>query len=113
MKNETIEIGKITYSATGHVLGHFWGGGIGAYGSKKITSDTKEELLDKAKKMLDDGSLDSGMGYESLIGACIEITCKTVVEIDGKDFVNKEYEVEFIGNLTEEQIDFLTDLDLI
>ena len=94
------------YKSTGLVYGNYWGGGQGAYAARRLEADTKEELLKQAEKGLD-GSLDDGMGYESLIGAILNITKFTTVEIDRKEFVNKEYETEFVGELTEEQIDFL------
>jgi hypothetical protein len=41
------------YIATGFVLGNCWGGGQGAYPSKKITSDTSlEDLLCQANTKL-------------------------------------------------------------
>lgn len=100
---------KVRYVAQGHVLGNYWGGGSGSYPTIKISGDTKEEVLEKAEKALEDGSLDSGMGYESLIGAVLDVTCITTVEIDGKEFTNEETEMEFVGELTEAQSDFLLD----
>lgn len=99
---------KIKYKSTGLVYGNHWGGGQGAFSARRLEANTKEELLKQAEEGLD-GSLDDGMGYESLIGAMLNITKFTTVEIDGKEFVNKEYETEFVGELTEEQIDFLID----
>jgi hypothetical protein len=96
----------IKYKSTGVVFGNYWRGGKGAYPAREIKADSREELLEQAKKGLD-GSLDSGMGYESLIGALIEICKITTIAIDGKHFTNKEYETEFIGDLTEEEEDFL------
>jgi hypothetical protein len=61
----------------------------------------------KANEALKDGSLDSGMGYESLIGARIDIEVITTIIVDGKEFVNTEYETELIGVLTDEEKDFL------
>ena len=98
----------IRYVSTGLVYGNYWGGGEGAYAARKLSADTKEELIKQAKEGLD-GSLDDGMGYESLIGAVLNITKITTIEKDGKEFVNREVETEFVGELTEEQIDFLID----
>jgi hypothetical protein len=98
---------KVRYKAQGYVLGNYWGGGTGAYPTIKITGETKEEVLAKAGEKLKDGGLDSGMGYESLIGAVLDIKCRTTVEIDGKDFHNEETEMEFIGELNEDQSEFL------
>ncbi len=102
---------KISFSSIGHVLGNCWGGGQGSYGAKSLQADTKEELIKKAKEKLADGSLDRGMGFESLIGAILYITKTTTIVIDDKDFENKEYEVELIGDLDEKQQLFLAAKD--
>ena len=47
------------------------------------------------------------MGYESLIGAIMDITTITTVTIDGKDYINEETETEDFGNLNQEQSEFL------
>ena len=102
----------VKFTSTGLVHGNYWGGGKGAYKAEKLSADTKEELIEKATKMLDDGSLDSGMGYESLIGALLNITKTTTIIHDGKPFSNEETESEFIGDLTEEQQDFLIECEM-
>ena len=99
---------QIKFTAKGYVLGNYWGGGQGAYPTIRFTANTREELLEQANKALRDGSLDSGMGYESLIGAVLEIKQTTKVEIDGHDFFNHEVEEEIIGDLSEEQYHFLS-----
>ena len=100
---------QIKFTAKGYVLGNYWGGGQGAYPTIRLTANTREELIEKANKALRDGSLDSGMGYESLIGAVLEIKQTTKVEIDGHDFFNHEIEEEFIGKLNDEQAEFLSE----
>ena len=102
----------VKFTSTGLVHGNYWGGGKGAYKAEKLSADTKEELIEMATKMLDDGSLDSGMGYESLIGALLNITKTTTIIHDGKPFTNEETEEEFIGDLTEEQQDFLIECEM-
>jgi len=47
------------------------------------------------------------MGYQKLLGALIDIEEVTTIEVDGKKFTNREYHSEFIGDLNEEQQDFL------
>lgn len=101
---------NITYKATGIVYGNYWGGGGGTYSAKPLEAATKEDLIEVANKKLNDGSLDSGMGYESLKGALLEITKVTTKIIDGKEFTNKETETEFIGNLTDEESEFVEDV---
>lgn len=107
MKKE-VKFVSTEFVSTGLVYGRYWGGGEGAYAARKLSAETKEDLLKQANDGLN-GSLDDGMGYESLIGAILNITKITTIEIEGKSFENKEYETEFVGDLTEEQQDFLID----
>ena len=99
---------KKHYTSTGLVYGNYWGGGKGGYSARKLQANTKEELIELAKKGIEDGSLDSGMGYESLIGCMLEITVHETVEIDGKEFVHKTEFFEYVGDeITEEEENFL------
>lgn len=98
------------YTITGLVLGNCWGGGEVAYESEKLRGKDKSYLIRKAKKMLDNGSLDSGMGYESLIGAWLRIRTITTTEIKGRAFERSDYEDMLIGNLTDKQKSFLLGL---
>ena len=98
---------KVTFISKGVVLGNNWGGGQSGYAARVLEANSKEELLNKANEALKDGSLDSGMGYESLIGAALEITKITQIIVNNKLFTNKEYETEFIGDLDAESEDFL------
>lgn len=100
----------VTYIAGGVVLGNLFGGGTGAYKTKTIRGNSEEEILEKAKVALENGSLDGGMGFESLIGGFLDITCETSIEIDGKEFVNQEISSAWIGTLSDEQMDFLLDI---
>jgi hypothetical protein len=99
---------ETTYKASGYVLGNHWGGGEGAYPTIRLEADTFAEVLAKCNNALEDGSLDSGMGFERLIGAIINVTTITTIVFEDKDFINKEVESHFIGELTEEQEEFLT-----
>lgn len=98
---------ETTYKSEGLVFGNCWGGSRGAYKARIIEAHTKEELLEKANQQLEDGSLDSGMGYESLIGAMLIITEIKSTDIDGECFSHENYETVFIGDLTEADEDFL------
>ena len=97
------------FESEGYVYGFLWGGGKGAYPARKLQADNKADLLNQANEGLN-GSLDSGMGYESLIGALLEITTITTVEIEGKPFTNEERDIEFIGKLSDKDKDFLMDI---
>ena len=98
---------KKSYKATGFVLGNLWGGGQGAYPTIELEADTKEALMEKAKVALDDGSIDSGMGFESLVGAVLDITEITLVEIEDEIYINEKYIFDTVGELTDEQYEWL------
>lgn len=92
------------FSATGLVLGNCWGGGKGAYTARQIHANTREDLLDQANKMLADGSLDSGMGFESLIGAALYIKATEYITVDGNTYSRDMNDPgAYIGELTEEE----------
>ena len=98
---------KFSYDSTGLVFGNFWGGGSGSYKARSLHAETLEDLLKQATDGLD-GSLDSGMGFESLIGAMLDITKTTTIIVNEKLFSNEEpLEPVFIGELTDEQKEFL------
>ena len=98
---------KFSYDSTGLVFGNLWGGAKGSYPARKLTAETLEDLMAQANEGLD-GSLDSGMGFERLLGVVLFITKKTTITMNEKSFCNKEsLEPVFIGELTDEEKDFL------
>jgi hypothetical protein len=98
-----------TVIATGFVYGKNWGGGYSAYPSREIEAKSRAEVLKKAKAELKSGGLDSGMGFESLKGALLIITVVNVVVSKGKEYHREEVDTEVIGDLTEQEQDFLQD----
>lgn len=99
----------ITYRATGIVLGNCWGGGICGYAANEINANSLRELREEIAEQLESGSLDSGMGFESLIGALMCIETIDIREIDNKTFTAIDYEDEFFGDITPEQEELLAD----
>ena len=95
------------YESEGFVLGNCWGGGRASYPARRIMADSLLELLEKANEMLKDGSLDSGMGFESLDCVLLNITEIETKVIDDKVFTHKDFFDEVIGTYREEDIDFL------
>jgi hypothetical protein len=87
----------------GAVLGNYWGGGAGYYASAYSGRefDTKKKAIKFLDDMLKDGSLDSGMGYESLIGYMIPIICRQEVLVDG-DIFSREDETLRRKNIPDE-----------
>jgi len=104
-------IEKKVYNATGVVYGIFWGGGKGSYPATKLRGfSTENELMEEAKKKLKSGSLDSGMGYQKLIGAALEIEEVSTINYNGKSFTNSDhYDIKYIGKLSKLDKDFLDD----
>ena len=96
-----------TYKITGTVFGNLWGGGKGAYPAETLQGNNLEKLKKEANKLLKNGLLDSGMGYENLIGAYLIIETITTKTINGKKFINSECDNKFIGKLSEKEKDFL------
>jgi len=103
---------KIKYQSTGLVYGNYWGGGEGAYKALTLKANTIDELLKEAENRVENGSLDSGMGYESLIGAMLDVATITTVEIEGEIFENIKYEIHTVGNFTDKQFEFLENIIL-
>ena len=96
-----------TYTSSGIVYGKTWGGGFGGYEARKLEAKTYKGLLNEAKKELKTGGLDGGMGFEYLKGALLTIKTTDTILIKGKEYINNEYDSEFIGDLTEKEQDFL------
>jgi len=100
---------KKKYKSSGLVYGKYWGEGEGSYTAKTFQSNISEEdLINQNLEALKSGSLDSGMGYESLIGAILLIEIITTTEIEDEVFTNTKSSELFIGDLTHQQKHFLT-----
>lgn len=99
----------VIYKARGLVLGNLWGGGQGGYAARELSADSLPKLDKQIKDGIKDGSLDSGMGFESLVGAVMMIETIDTRRIDGKTFIASKYEQEVYGSLSDEQIDMLTE----
>ena len=50
--------------------------------------------------MLKDGSLDSGMGYESVYGAVLRAKIEDIKIIDDKEYINTSYQILTIGKVS-------------
>ena len=98
-----------TYKLSGIVYGKLWGGGYGAYPAEKLNSNDRETIIKEAKKLLRSGGLDSGMGFEYLKGAYLNIEEIEKIEKGGKEYKRSDFEGLFIGDLTEKEQDFLTE----
>lgn len=92
--------------ASGHVLGLCWGGGTGIYPSRVIVGQNMEEVEKKVEDAFNDGSLDSGFGFEKLLAASIEYSIVYKMEFEGKEYsrteiIHKMYGIEKYKELLE------------
>jgi len=93
----------------GVVLGDYWGGGKGWYASdyRGKVFKTLGELKSFIDKELQTGGLDSGMGYEKLIGYAIWATKIQTIEQHGQLFTNESSEL-----LTSKGLDSISEWDI-
>jgi len=78
------------YGAKGTVKGKLWGGGEGEYYARSLGNFKKKaELYTAIQDALKDGSLDSGMGFEKLLHAHMDIIRTESYVINGKKFTHQ------------------------
>jgi len=93
-----------SYKITGLVLGNLWGGGSGRYPARTLRGTDKEKIIKEAEEALTDGSLDSGMGFESIYGAILSLTTISKINIDEKEFINTSDETIILGEVSDDEI---------
>ena len=98
-----------TYRAEGLVYGRYWGGGEGGFKAESYHADTLEKLEADIIKDVESGAIDSGMGYEKVLGAVMVIDTITDIVIGGKVFSNITTETKVYGDLTDEAQELLID----
>jgi len=90
-------------TVTGIVYGNCWDGRQCGFKAREIKGGTLKEVKATANRMFENGSLDSGMGFESLTGAVLEAKILTIKIINGEEYVNTKYQTITIGKVTEFQ----------
>jgi len=87
----------------GLVYGQFWGGGEGTYPSIELQFETEKELIEYLNNLKDFNVLDSGMGFQNVLGGVLSIE-----EIVNEDDWTKSRDLNVIsfGNLNIEQLEF-------
>jgi hypothetical protein len=95
---------RTTYHASGVVYGKYWGGGSGWYDATDFTDyKSIDDLQTAIQRALLDGGLDSGMGYEKLIGAKMTIIKEDRMSSDdGGWWVKRSYQDFIVGEWDEE-----------
>lgn len=97
-----------SYRCHGFVLGNSWGGGEGAYPAEELIADTLPGIESKIEAGVDDGSLDSGMGFEKLIGALMIIETERKIIINNVAYRNTTTKRYYSKGLTPKQKWFLS-----
>jgi len=97
-----------TYSAFGLVLGNCWGGGEGSYPSEKLYNDNLDVLKCLINKGIKNGTLDSGFGFKSLIGAIMIIETERKIIVNNRAYRNTTTKRYYTDGLTPKQKWFLS-----
>ena len=97
------------YLAEGDVLGLDWMGKEVVYKAAAASGKTLKELRKSVKARLKDGSLDSGFGFERLLGARMDIY-KVYQRKSPIGEVSRFFKTEFFGDLTPTQKEFIKEM---
>ena len=93
---------KTRYEAQGDVIGYLWGSGLASYPSRTIKANTIDKINKAVYEWIKTGSLNSGMGFKSLIGAEMNIVKIHTTIIDGKEFKHEEISYKKYGETKED-----------
>lgn len=100
------------YRAEGYVYGRTWEFSKGLYKARIYHNYDKEKLLEDVKNDFKSGALDSGYGFESLLGARMTIETVDIIKYNGKNYGSHEYETLVLGEYPN-QIEELDDCELL
>lgn len=98
---------KKIYKAKGLVHGKYWGGGEGSFEAENYEAKTKNKLDKMINKGVEEGTIDSGMGYEKVLGALMVIETIETINKEGKEYKRSEFDDQFYGDLDKKQQNFL------
>jgi len=101
---------KRFYNSKGFVYGKLWCGGFGAYKAEELSSNNLKDLEKELNRGIKEGWLDAGMGFDYLKGAIIDIYTTETIKAKNKDYSRTEINTKFIGDLTQEEEEFLLDI---
>ena len=101
----------LQYKTKGLVYGQDWGFNYGAYPSQEGCYYKYSELEEDIEKRIKDGSLDSGMGYQSLKGALIIVETVRSVVVRGRIYTNSNFKRVYFGDLSHKEKIFLSSIE--
>ena len=99
------------YKTSGLVYGKDWGFGMSAYPAEKGNYHSYKELKEDIEKGIKEGSLDSGMGFQSLKGALIIIETIRRIVFKGRSYYNSAFKRVYFGDLSHKEKCFLSRCD--
>lgn len=79
---------KYQYTSKGIVIGNCWGGGVVGYKATSYTDNSYKKIKARIAEGFNNGSLDSGMGFENLIGYKLTIKKETITK---DNFIKTDY----------------------
>lgn len=71
-----------------------------------LEANSKEELMSKINDRFNNGKL-SVMCYTNYDGAIVCIAQETSIEVEGDEYVNTKLYLDFVGDMTQDQMDRL------
>lgn len=71
-----------------------------------LEANSKEELMSKINDRFNNGKL-SVMGYTNYDGAIVGIAQETSIQLAHEEYLNTKLFLEFVGNMTQDQMDRL------
>jgi len=91
------------YIAKGIVWGNCWGGGQCGYTSHILKASSMKKLNKQIEEGISNGSLDSGMGYEKVVGAVMSIEVREEIKVargsSYKPFTHSDYNIKTYGDI--------------
>lgn len=91
MTNKDVKEVARKYITRGYVFGYDWYNQPCSYQAKTGTYNTRQEAGAAIIKGVEDGSLDSGLGFQKLTGARMIIEEVIIIEVDGKEYSRAEH----------------------
>lgn len=72
----------------------------------RLEADSKDELQNQIIDRFNNGNL-TVLGYTNYDGAIVCIAQETSIEVEGDEYVNTKLYLDFVGNMTQDQMDRL------
>lgn len=91
-EEEVIKPEVVSVYATGEVSGLTWTDSAGIYPARAVRGNNREEVIAEIERMFNDGSLDSGFGFQRLTGYSMTLATTYQIITEHGPFTRTEYE---------------------